>query len=82
MKMGALIVTTGLSGVSGVAALMPEVGSITAGQRMISAFQRAGVSLVGLVVGPEDKKAERQFSQNGVVFLRCEKQTDFFPQNI
>ena len=78
MKMGALIVTTGLSGVSGVAALMPEVGSITAGQRMISAFQRAGVSLVGLVVGPEDKKAERQFSQNGVVFLRCEKQTDFF----
>ena len=78
MKIGALIVTTGLSGVSGVAALMPEVGSITAGQRMISAFQRAGVSLVGLVVGPEDKKAERQFSQNGVVFLRCEKQTDFF----
>ena len=78
MKIGALIVTTGLSGVSGVAALMPEVGSITAGQRMISAFQRAGVSLVGLVVGPEDKKAERQFSQNGVVFLRCEMQTDYF----
>ena len=78
MKIGALIVTTGLPGVPGVAALMPEVGSITAGQRMISAFQRAGVSLVGLVVGPEDKKAERQFSQNGVVFLRCEKQTDYF----
>ena len=78
MKIGALIVTTGLPGVPGVAALMPEVGSITAGQRMISAFQRVGVSLVGLVVGPEDKKAERQFSQNGVVFLRCEKRTDYF----
>ena len=78
MKTAALIVTTGLGRVSGVAALMPEVGAITAGQRMISAFQCAGVSLVGLVVGPEDKKAERQFVQNGVVFLRCEDGTGFF----
>ena len=78
MKTAALIVTTGLGRVSGVAALMPEVGAITAGQRMISAFQCAGVSLVGLVVGPEDKKAERQFVQNGVVFLRCKDGTGFF----
>ena len=78
MKTAALIVTTGLGRVSGVAALMPEVGTITAGQRMISAFQRAGVSLVGLVVGPENKKAERQFVQNGVVFLRCQDGTGFF----
>ena len=78
MKTAALIVTTGLGSVSGVAALMPEVGAITAGQRMISAFQCAGVSLVGLVVGPEDKKAERQFVQNGVVFLRCKDGTGFF----
>ena len=78
MKTAALIVTTGLGRVSGVAALMPEVGAITAGQRMISAFQCAGVSLVGLVVGPEDKKAERQFVQNGVVFLRCQNGTGFF----
>ena len=78
MKTAALIVTTGLGRVSGVASLMPEVGAITAGQRMISAFQCAGVSLVGLVVGPEDKKAERQFVQNGVVFLRCKDGTGFF----
>ena len=78
MKTAALIVTTGLGRVSGVASLMPEVGAITAGQRMISAFQCAGVSLVGLVVGPEDKKAERQFVQNGVVFLRCQDGTGFF----
>ena len=78
MKIGALIITTGLPRVSGVAALTAEVGAITAGQRMISAFQCAGVSLVGLVVGPEDKKVERQFAQNGVVFLRCEKQADYF----
>ena len=48
MKIGALIVTTGLSRISGVAALLSEVGAITAGQRMISAFQCAGVSMVGM----------------------------------
>jgi len=78
MKIGALIVTTGLPGVSGVAALLPEVGAISAGQRMISAFQCAGVSLVSLVVGPENKKAERQLAQNGVIFLRCQEDTGFF----
>lgn len=79
MKTAALIVTTGLPNVSGVAALLSEVGAISAGQRMISAFQCAGVSLVGLVVGPENKKAERQLAQNGVVFLRCEQEkTEFF----
>ena len=78
MKLGALIVTTGLPSVSGVAALLSEVGAISAGQRMISAFQCAGVSLVGLVVGPEDKKSERQLAQNGVVFLRCREDTGFF----
>lgn len=78
MKIGALIVTTGLSKISGVAALLSEVGAISAGQRIISAFQCAGVSLVGLVVGPENKKAERQLAQNGVIFLRCEEGTGFF----
>ena len=63
MKIGALIVTTGLSRISGVAALLSEVGAITAGQRMISAFQCAGVSLVGLVVGP-DMRHRQQLIQN------------------
>ena len=78
MKIGALIVTTGLPRVSGVAALLPAVGAISAGQRMISAFQCADVSLVGLVVGPEDKKSERQLAQNGVIFLRSPEETGFF----
>lgn len=77
MKIGALIVTTGLSRVSGVTALLPEIGSISAGQRIISVFQCAGVSMVGLVVGPEDKKTERQFAQSGVIFLRCKKDASF-----
>ena len=78
MKIGALIVTTGLSRVCGVTALFSPVGSISAGQRMISAFQCADVSLIGLVVGPEDKKSERQMAQNGVIFLRCPEGTGFF----
>lgn len=78
MKIGALIVTTGLPRVSGVAALLPEVGSICAGQRMISAFQAVGISRIVLVVGPEDKKAERQLAQTGVVFLRCGEDATFF----
>lgn len=46
---------------------------------MISEFQCAGVSLTGLVVGPEDKKSERLLVQNGVIFLLCENgETDFF----
>ena len=34
--------------------------------------------MVGLVVGPADKKAERQLAQNGVIFLRCPEETGFF----
>ena len=78
MKIGALIVTTGLPRISGVTALLPAVGAISAGQRMISAFQCADVSMVGLVVGPENKKAERQLAKNGVIFLRCPEDTGFF----
>lgn len=78
MRIGALIVTTGLPRVSGVTALLPAVGAISAGQRMISAFQCADVSMVGLVVGPEDKKSERQLAQNGIIFLRCPEDTGFF----
>ena len=78
MKIGALIVTTGLPRISGVTALLPEVGSISAGQRMISAFQCADVSMVGLVVGPEDKKSERQLAQNDVIFCAARKIPAFF----
>lgn len=78
MKIGALIVTTGLSKVSGVTALLSPAGAISAGQRIISTFQCAGVALVGLVVGPENKKSERQLAQSGTVFLRCDADTSFF----
>lgn len=78
MKLGALIVTTGLPGRSGIEVLLPEVGTIPAGQRIIASFQRAGVSLTGLVVGQENKKAERVLAQNGVIFLHCQESTGLF----
>lgn len=78
MRIGALIITTGLSRISGVTALLSPVGAITAGQRMISAFQCAETALTCLVVGPEEKKSERQLAQNGVIFLRCPEDTGFF----
>lgn len=77
MKTAALIVTTGLPRISGIRALSEQVGAVSAGQRMIAAFQRIGVLLTGLVVGPEDKKAERAFVQDGVIFLRCAATASF-----
>ena len=79
MRLGALIITTGLSPVSGVEVLLNPAGTISAGQRMISAFQTVGVSTTGLVVEAENKKLERQLVHNGVIFLRCaENPSDFF----
>lgn len=78
MKLGALIVTTGLPGRSGIDALLPEVGAIPSGQRMIASFQQAGVSLTGLLLERENKKAERIFAQNGVIFLHCQEGTGLF----
>lgn len=77
MKTAALIVTTGLPRISGIHALTEPVGAVSAGQRMIAAFQCCGVTLTGLVVGPEDKKAERAFAQDGVIFLRCAADATF-----
>lgn len=77
MKTAALIVTTGLPRISGIRALSEQVGAVSAGQRMIAAFRRCGVILTGLVVGPEDKKAERTFVQEGVIFLRCAADASF-----
>lgn len=77
MKLGALIVTTGLSERSGIEVLLPEVGMTPAGQRMIASFQRVGVSLTGLVVEQEKKKAERTLAQSGVVFFHCQQNFSF-----
>ncbi len=75
MRLGALIVTTGLRDNAGVASLLSPTGNTTAGQRMIAAFQCCGVRQVCLVTEKDNKKAQRQFVQDGVIFLHAKSST-------
>lgn len=49
--------------------LLPAGGS-TVAQRMISTFQKAGVGVIAVITGPQDKKLEKQLSRPGVLFLK------------
>lgn len=82
MALGALIVTAGAHHAADITSLSVPAGSVTAGCRMISAFQRAGVSRVWLVTGPENKKAERQFAGDGVFFLHQEPAAETVEQAV
>ena len=64
MEIGAVLMTAGCGG----APAMPS-GSITVAQRMIASLKKAGVTVIVVVTGPEDKKFEKQLAQTGVVFL-------------
>ena len=64
MEIGAVLMTAGC----GVAPALPS-GSITVAQRMIASLKKAGVNVIAVVTGPEDKKFEKQLAQVGVVFL-------------
>lgn len=72
MALGAVILTTGAHRAAGLTSLLSPAGSVTAGQRMIAAFQRVGVEQIWLVTGPENRRAERSFAGNGVFFLHQE----------
>lgn len=69
MKTAALIIMTHLPETDGVIASLRSAGSVPVGQRMIAAFQRARVSRIVLVTGPDAKKVAQRFAQNGVLFL-------------
>ena len=64
MEIGAVLMTAGCGG----APTMPS-GSITVAQRMIASLKKAGVTVIAVVTGPEEKKFEKQLAQTGVVFL-------------
>ena len=72
MALGALILSAGTNHAADITSLAVPAGSVSAGQRMIAAFQRAGVAQIWLVTGAENKKAERMFVGNGVFFLHQE----------
>lgn len=53
---------------------MHPAGGISVVQRMVAAFQKAGVDVIALVTGPEDKRLEKQLAQPGLIFLHNEAQ--------
>ena len=55
---------------------MLQAGGISVAQRMVAAFQKAGVDLIAVVTGPEDKKLEKQLAQPGLVFLHNDHPED------
>jgi len=65
MRLGAVLIAAGKR-----ANPMLPSGEITVAQRMIASLQKAGVTLIAVVTGPEDKKMEKGISQYGVFFLR------------
>lgn len=64
MEIGAVLITAG----QGCSPAMPS-GSVTVAQRMIASLKKAGVTVIAVVTGPEDKKFEKQLVQSGVFFL-------------
>lgn len=69
MKIAALMIMTNLPEKNGVIASLLPAGSVSVGQRMIAAFQAAGISEILIVTGPDGKKVQRQLAGNGVLFL-------------
>lgn len=65
MKLGAVLIAAGKN-----ANPMLPSGEITVAQRMIAALQKAGVTWIAVVTGPEDRKLEKQLAQYGVYFLK------------
>ena len=65
MRLGAVLIAAGKH-----ANPMLPSGEITVAQRMIATLQKAGVTWIAVVTGPDDKKMERQLAQYGVFFLR------------
>lgn len=65
MAIGAVLITAGCG--STPATLC---GGITIAQRMIASLQKAGVTMIVVVTGPEDKKLEKQLAQFGVFFVQ------------
>ena len=65
MAIGAILITAGCGSAPGTLC-----GGITVAQRMIASLQKAGVAIIVVVTGPEDKKLEKQLAQFGVFFVQ------------
>ena len=65
MKFGAILIATGM-----YANPMLPSGEITVAQRMIATLQKAGVMMIAVITGPDDKKMEKHLARYGVFFLQ------------
>lgn len=65
MKLGAIIIAAGKE-----ANPMLPSGDVCVAQRMIASLQKAGVSVIVVVMGPDDKKMVKQLARYGVFFLQ------------
>ena len=65
MTIGAVLITAGCGSAPGTLC-----GGITVAQRMIASLQKAGIAVIAVVTGPEDRKLERQLAQFGVFFIQ------------
>ena len=73
MTTGAIIVAVDFSGQGESISPMNPAGTISVAQRMIASFQRAGISCIAVVTDCDAKKLWRHLSQQGVIFLKAEK---------
>lgn len=65
MRLGAVLIAAG----TWANPMLPS-GEITVAQRMIATLQKAGVTQIAVVTGPDDKKMEKQLARYGVFFLQ------------
>ena len=65
MRLGAVLIAAGTQ-----ANPMLPSGEITVAQRMIATLQKAGVTQIAVVTGPDDRKMEKQLARYGVFFLQ------------
>lgn len=65
MRLGAVLIAAGTQ-----ANPMLSSGEITVAQRMIATLQKAGVTQIAVVTGPDDRKMEKQLARYGVFFLQ------------
>lgn len=65
MRLGAVLIAAGTQSNP----MLPS-GEITVAQRMIATLQKAGVTQIAVVTGPDDRKMEKQLARYGVFFLQ------------
>lgn len=73
MKIGAVIVAAGMSGCMKDFKERMKMGDLSAAERVVVNFQRAGIKDIVMVTGYQAKEVEKALHRFGITFLRNEK---------